>query len=128
MSLEANGNAVLLVEDDSSLCDLITLDLERAGLTVACTDSAVDAILRMQKERYAVLLLDIMLNGTSGFYVVDALRDIPPHQRPRVVIITGARSQVLTNIDRGVVKAVFFKPLETPSLAAYVSSIAALNG
>ncbi len=124
MSTERPANQVLLVEDDTSLCGLITLDLQRVGLTVTCTDSAVDAILEVQKGCYSVLLLDIMLNGTSGLYVVDALRDLPAYERPHVVVITGARSQVLNNIDRSVVKAVFFKPLETTSLAAYVRSIA----
>lgn len=116
-------NEVLLVEDDLSLCNLISLELERVGIAVTCTDSSVDAIMKMQRGDFGVVLLDIMLSGSSGLYVVDAIRDIPQYHRPSVVIITGARSNVLTNIDRNVVRAVFFKPLDTPSLAAYVKAI-----
>jgi DNA-binding response OmpR family regulator len=123
MSAVPNDNHVLLVEDDTSLCSLITLELERAGLSVTCTDSSVDAILKLQKGQYNVLLLDIMLSGSSGLYVVDALRDLRPYERPRVIVITGARSAVLTNIDRNIVKAVFFKPLDMPSLTAYVKAL-----
>ena len=122
---EQAGQQVLLVEDDSSLCNLIRLELERAGLDVTCTDSSIDAIMKIRAGQYEVVLLDIMLSGSSGLYVVDALRDIPAYERPRVVVITGARANVLTNIDRSVVKAVFFKPLEMPSLAAYVKAIVA---
>jgi len=121
--MSAELQSVLVVEDDASLCDLIVLELERAGLAVSCTDSSVDAIMKLQREHYGVLLLDIMLSGSSGLYVIDALRDVPPFQRPRVVVITGARSNVLTNIDRNIVKSVFFKPLDMPSLTAYVKSI-----
>lgn len=114
---------VLLVDDDTSLCNLIRMEFNRVGLPVTCTDSSVDAIMKVQHGGYTVMLLDIMLSGSSGLYVVDALKDLPPYERPRVVIITGARSNVLTNIDRAIVRAVFFKPLDVESLAAYVRAL-----
>ena len=117
---------VLLVEDDISLCSLIDLELSRVHLDVTCVDSSIDAIMKIQRSRYAVILLDIMLSGSSGLYVLDALRDVPQFDRPRVVIITAARGSILTNIDRNVVDAVFFKPLEMVSLSAYVKSLATL--
>lgn len=117
---------VLLVEDDASLCSLIDLELSRAHLDVTCVDSSIDAIMKIQRGRYSVILLDIMLSGSSGLYVLDALRDVPQFERPRVVVITAARGSILTNIDRNVVDAVFFKPLEMVSLSAYVKSLATL--
>ena len=117
---------VLLVEDDASLCSLIDLALARVHLDVTCVDSSIDAIMKIQRGRYSVILLDIMLSGSSGLYVLDALRDVPQFERPRVVVITAARGSILTNIDRNVVDAVFFKPLEMVSLSAYVKSLASL--
>lgn len=117
---------VLLVEDDPSLCSLIDLELSRIHLEVTCVDSSVEAIMKIQRRRYAVILLDIMLSGSSGLYVLEALRDVPSFERPRVVIITAARGSILTNIDRNFVDAVFFKPLEMVSLSAYVKSLATL--
>jgi len=123
MDGDSSEERILLVEDDTSLSDLLQLELRRAGLAVTSTDSSVDAIMKLQREKFSVLLLDIMLSGSSGLYVVDALRDLPTYQRPRVVIITGARGNILTTIDRTVVKAVFFKPLDIGSFAAYVKSL-----
>ncbi|HEX9161019.1 MAG TPA: response regulator [Thermoanaerobaculia bacterium] len=123
-SSSSTDSRVLLVEDDTSLCNLIAHELGQIGLAVTSTDSSVDAIIKVQQEPYAVLLLDIMLNGTSGLYVIDALRDLPSDDRPRVVVITGARGSILSNIDRTIVRAVFFKPLDMTSLGAYVKSIA----
>ena len=127
MGAEANGQSrVLLVEDDTSLCNLIGLALSRVALDVTCVDSSVDAIMKIQRGRYAVILLDIMLSGSSGLYVLDALRDLPQFERPRVVVITSSRGSILTNIDRNVVDSVFFKPLEMVSLSAYVKSLTTL--
>jgi DNA-binding response OmpR family regulator len=123
MSSEPSGNRVLLVEDDKSLSNLIQLELQRMGLDVSSTDSSIDAIMKVEKDRYEVMLLDIMLSGSSGLYVIDALRDLPAYERPRVVVITGARGNILTNIDRSIVKAIFFKPLDMASLGAYVKSL-----
>jgi DNA-binding response OmpR family regulator len=114
---------VLLVEDDRSLAHLISRGLENAGLGVTTTDSSVDAILQLQRGRYSVILLDIILSGSSGIYVVDALRDLRADERPKVVVITGARGNILSTLDRTIVKAVLFKPLDVASLTAYVKSL-----
>jgi DNA-binding response OmpR family regulator len=123
MSSEQNAEHVLLVDDDDSLCQLITLELGRAGIHVTCTDSSIDAIMKLRQGHFKVVLLDIMLKASSGLYVVDALRDLPAYERPRVVIMTAARATILTNIDRSVAKAVFFKPLEMQSFIAYIKAI-----
>ena len=115
---------VLLVEDDRSLAHLIARALENAGMKVTSTDSSVDAILQLQRGRYDVLLLDIVLAGSSGVYVVDALRDLPVDDRPTVVVITGARGNILSTLDRTIVKTVMFKPLDVGSLTAYVKALA----
>lgn len=115
---------VLVVEDDTSLSNLIAHEFDRRGVEVTTTDSSVDAIIKLQESSYSVLLLDIMLNGSSGLYVVDALRDRPVYDRPRVVVITGVHSDILTKIDRSIVRAVFFKPLDVAALADYVKSMA----
>ena len=122
-SADMQKQNVLVVEDDLSLCNLISHSLHGAGLSVECTDSSVDAILKIQRHSFEVIVLDVMLGGTSGLYVVDAIRDIPVPDRPKVVIITGARGNILSTIDRNVVKAVLFKPLDVGSLAAFVRSM-----
>jgi two-component system, OmpR family, response regulator len=114
---------VLIVEDDTSLANLIAHQLHRHGMTASTTDSTVDAIMRLQRMRFDAILLDVMLAGTSGLYVVEAVRDLPAYERPKVVIITGARSNLLTNLDRSLVRAVIFKPLDVTALASFVRSL-----
>jgi len=120
---EMGSRNVLIVEDDNSLSNLIAHTFERAGMTVTCADSSVDAILKIEQGNFNVIVLDVMLGGTSGLYVVDALRDIPEDVRPKVIIITAARGNILANLDRTIVKAVLFKPLDVPSLAAFADAV-----
>ena len=114
---------ILLVEDDHSLCNLITRALTREGMAVECTDSSVDAIMKLHAGAFDAVLLDIMLGGSSGMYVVDAIRDIPTAERPKVVIITAARGNILANVDRSIVKSVMFKPLDVTAVAVYLKSL-----
>lgn len=110
----------LVVEDDHSLCDLIAASLRREGLDVECTDNADGAISRIQEEPFAIVVLDLVLRESSGFYVVNAIRKMEPERRPRVVVITGTNADAMKSIDRSIVKAVMFKPLDLRTFAPFV--------
>jgi DNA-binding response OmpR family regulator len=118
---------VLIVEDDTSLANLISHALQRQGMSATCTDSTVDAIMRLQRKRYDAILLDVMLAGTSGLYVVEAVRDLPAFERPKIVVITGARGNILANLDRSLVKSVIFKPLDVNAVASYVRALVGMR-
>lgn len=110
----------LIVEDDQSLCDLISVALRREGLDVDCADDADGAISHIRSGAYAIVVLDLVLRASSGFQVIDAIRMMAPERRPRVVVITGAHSDAMQAIDRSIVKAVMFKPVDLATFAPFV--------
>jgi len=112
---------ILVVEDDASLCDLIAVSLRREGLDVDCTDTAEDASERIGTNRYALVVLYLVLRASSGFYVVNTIRKMQPEKRPRVIVITGANSDAIKAIDRSIVKAILFKPLDLSTFAPLVN-------
>ncbi|MDB5443590.1 MAG: hypothetical protein JWP73_1966, partial [Phenylobacterium sp.] len=64
--------AVLLVEDEADIAELITEALQAAGLEVrgAVSDEAAYEALEREAGRFAVLVTDINLGvGTTGFDV-----------------------------------------------------------
>jgi len=71
---------ILIVEDEYAIRDLLTLNLLRAGYDVAGVESAESALklLRGEKKRYDVALLDIMLPGMSGFELCELMRRDDP--------------------------------------------------
>ena len=112
---------ILLVEDDLSLAQTLTMLLENIGIPVEHCASGEMAIDLVRSQRYAVAVVDVVLmTGVSGLYVVRAIREMPSERRPRVLVITGAGLETLRGIDRSVVTAVMLKPLDFDLFAQYV--------
>jgi DNA-binding response OmpR family regulator len=111
---------VLVVEDDESLCVLLEAALKRESLSVQCTNSAESAIDLLRERDFDVVVLDLMLAGSSGHYVLGAIRQLEAKKRPRVLVITGASSDAVKTIDRNIAKSIMFKPLDLVSFAPVV--------
>jgi len=62
------GNAILLVEDDAALRELLTAALERQSYEVTAVGSAEEALdcVAIERGRFALLLTDIMLPKMDG--------------------------------------------------------------
>jgi DNA-binding response OmpR family regulator len=114
---------VLIVEDDESLGRTLSAAL-RSEVESTCVDNAEDAMFKLGEKRYSVVVLDVMLKASSGLYVIDFLRSLPEAHRPAVLIVTGAKSQALGNVDRAIVKAIMFKPVDLEPFAALVRVMA----
>jgi DNA-binding response OmpR family regulator len=113
----------LIVEDDLPLARLLGHAMGRQGIDTICVASAEEATLELAQKSIDRALIDITLPGSSGFYVIEAIRKMPKDRRPSVVLITGSRANVLDKVDRSIVKAVLFKPLDVTALAAYVAAL-----
>ena len=70
---------ILLVEDEVSIRKFIKINLEREGFEVFEAGSGEEGLEIAEKEKPAIVLLDIMLPGMDGFEVCDKLRKSFPH-------------------------------------------------
>ncbi len=116
----------LVVEDDLSLGKLLCHSLKKAGISSVCVSTAEEASIELAGQTIDYALIDVTLPGTSGLYVVEAIRQLRKDRRPAVVLITATRANILDKIDRSVVKTVMFKPLNIDALVAFVSALAPL--
>jgi len=83
---------VLVCEDDRAIRTLVELLLRRRGYTV---DVAVDgeaAITALAGRPYDVIVLDLLMPGTTGYEVLDYLRQNHPQQLSRVIITTASQN------------------------------------
>jgi response regulator NasT len=71
----SNKGKILVVDDDRLVLATLTHGLSQAGLEVIAADNGDDAILLAREHRPDLALLDIRMEGKSGFDVAAYLRD-----------------------------------------------------
>ena len=74
-AVPATRGKILVVDDDRLVLATVTHGLSQAGFEVIDTDNGDDAILLAREHRPALALLDIRMEGKSGFDVAETLRD-----------------------------------------------------
>ena len=112
---------ILLVDDDLALAEAMALAIENVGIPVERCTTAETAIEWIRQKRYAVVVLDLILEaGVSGLYVVDAIRELSREQRPMILMTTGANLENLRGVDRTMVAAIMLKPVDFELFAEYV--------
>ena len=78
--MEVHLNRLLVVDDDSELCLLVTKYLEMEGFQVDTVNESEQGIRQALSGKYALIILDIMLPGINGFDVLRQIRiksDVP---------------------------------------------------
>jgi DNA-binding response OmpR family regulator len=94
-----------------------------SGCRSRCVFTAEEAAVELAGRPIDYALIDVTLPGTSGMYVIEAIRQIEKARRPAVILMTATRANILDKIDRSVVKAVMFKPLNVEALVAFVAKL-----
>ena len=64
---------LLVVDDEQALCEILQFNLRANGYEVETANSAEEAV-GMRIERFDLLLLDVMMDGMSGFELAKKLR------------------------------------------------------
>ena len=81
---------ILIIEDERDIEELLRFFLEDSGYEVAVARDGLEGITAFQKDRYDLILLDIMLPKIDGFAVCELIRkesNIP------VIMITALSSE-----------------------------------
>ena len=65
---------VLVVEDVKEMAELVRLYLQKEGMDAGICDTGEEALARMERERFDLVVLDINLPGMDGFEFLQRLR------------------------------------------------------
>ncbi len=93
--MEVARKRVLLVEDEPGLVLTLTDRLQSEGYEVVAAADGPAGLHRATRERWDVILLDVMLPGSSGF---DVCRDLRQKGVTTPVIMLTARGQVVDKV------------------------------
>ena len=85
---------LLIIDDDTELCDLLTRFLRKDGFESECVHLGRAGIERVASHPYALVILDVMLPDLNGFDVLKGLRQ----QRRTPVLMLTARGDEIDRI------------------------------
>ena len=92
---------VLIVEDEADILDILSFNLENAGYKVLAASSAEEGI-RLLGPDTALILLDVMLPGMSGFQMARQLRKENRNHIPIIFLTArGTENDILTGFSAG---------------------------
>lgn len=115
---------LLLVEDDPALSELLEFRFKGEGYAVSATPDGDEALLVAQEEVPDLVVLDWMIEGTSGIEVCRRLRRAKETAHVPIIMLTarGAEEDKIRGLDTGADDFVT-KPFSPRELIARVNAI-----
>jgi response regulator NasT len=114
----ASKGKILVVDDDRLVLATVTHGLAQAGYDVIDADNGDDAILLARQHRPELALLDIRMEGKSGFDVAEYLRDVC--HIPFMFLSAFADAATIAQVERLGAVAYMVKPLDVGQIVPTV--------
>jgi CheY-like chemotaxis protein len=85
---EASANSVLLVDDDPSIRNLLSVQLEEAGFKARQAEDGIDGLIKLRGELPKVIISDLQMPRMSGIEFISVVRRRFPSIP--VILLTGS--------------------------------------
>ena len=115
---------ILVVEDEPSIAELLSVNLTHAGYTVSRALQADEALLVLRNATPDLIILDWMMPGKSGVQFARELRSNPSTQAIPILMLTakGEEADKVLGLDAGADDYVT-KPFSPKELVARVKAL-----
>lgn len=117
---------VMIVDDDSNICELLRLYLEKEGWSTVIATDGVQALEKFEAEKPDLLLLDVMMPRLDGWQVCRELRKISDCP----IIMLTAKGEVFDRVlglELGADDYVI-KPFESKEVVARIKAVLRRSG
>lgn len=111
---------VLVVEDESYLCDLVADVLEAEGHWARTASNGFEALEKVRERKPQLILLDLMMPVMDGWEFIRALRSNRDWADIPIVVVTAVYDIKRTQQETGAV-AVVTKPFDIDQIADVVA-------
>jgi DNA-binding response OmpR family regulator len=102
---------ILIVEDDPFLMEIYSKKLKKEGFLVEGAKEARECFEKLEKEKFDLLLLDLVLPKMSGFEILEKIKKDFLGQKVAIVSNLGSKSDIERAFELGaiafIVKAKF---------------------
>ena len=103
---------ILIIEDEKMIARALELKLAHAGFEVKAVFNGEEGIDCIQKETYALILLDLIMPKMDGFTVLQTLKD--KHIETPVMVLSNLSQEDYEKRARALGAADFFIKSNTP--------------
>lgn len=115
---------IFLIEDEDSLREIVTFNLEAADHTVVAMDNANDALMIMEEVIPDLILLDLMLPGLQGIQFLSLIKSNKKYTDIPVIIISAKSTEkdIIQGLEKGA-EDYLTKPFSIKILLAKITVI-----
>jgi two-component system, OmpR family, alkaline phosphatase synthesis response regulator PhoP len=92
MSATKTATSVLVVDDEPQVVWMLQFSLEAEGFRTYAARNGEEALEELAEQRPSLMLLDIMMPIMDGWSVLERVRQLPPDERPKVVVVSARSS------------------------------------
>ncbi len=115
---------ILVVDDEPDLVELVSYNLKKEGFKVSSASNGEDALEKVRKDGYDIIILDLMLPGIQGVELCRMIRSNPKTETIPIIMLT-AKGEVADKI-RGLETGAddyMTKPFSPKELVARVNTV-----
>ncbi|MDO8302319.1 MAG: response regulator, partial [Sedimentisphaerales bacterium] len=116
--------AILIVDDEEDIIELVKYNLTREGYQVICAATGEDAIAKAKRKLPDLIVLDLMLPDIDGFEVCKLLRNDSKTAHIPIIMLTakGEEADVVSGLEVGADDYIA-KPFSPKVLTARVRTV-----
>ncbi len=116
-----NAKTILVVEDEASIAEVVSLYLKRAGFTVITAADGRQAMTLFERQQPDFVILDLMLPEVDGLSLTRWLRD---RSNVPIIMLTARREEIdrITGLEMGADDYVV-KPFSPQELVSRVRAV-----
>jgi two-component system phosphate regulon response regulator PhoB len=129
MSMDSPKEKILIVEDEKDIASLIEHNLAMAGYRVTVLNEGSAVLMRLERDRPSLVILDVMMPGMSGLEVCRAIKAHALYKSIPVIFLTAKNDEIdrIVGFELGVDDYVT-KPFSPRELILRVRAILSRSG
>jgi len=112
---------ILVVDDEEDIREILQFNLENEGFIIETASSGEEALEKLSPE-HKLILLDVMMDGISGFRVAEKLRKENIHVPIIFLTAKGSENDMLTGFSVGADDYIY-KPFSIKEVIARVKAV-----
>ncbi len=107
---------VLVVDDEPSVAKTVKLVLETSGFEACIVFSGEECLKKIEKEKFDLVLLDMVMPKMNGWQVFEEIRKMNPELTVAFLTVMNYSNAAREKLEKDGLKAVITKPFENEDL------------